>query len=209
MAYIPHGSRRMFEEAERYENERLFNSLPISVQEKVREEQKRTSDKSTKIFAGLVGAFIIAGAGYLTYHIISELVNKNAGVDFSKERDNLSAILINNGEVTINNDVTKSSFFSNNDYKDSMGKIKFHNEINSVEYEISYYDSKALVIYTFDEDDSNRKSVTDYIVSTITIDENNYIYFNPDDLTDEGYQKYINSVINSNEQDVQRTRKEN
>lgn len=207
MAYIPHSNRRILEEIE--ENERLFNSLPTSVQEKVIKEQKRTSDKSSKIFAGLVGAFVIVGVGYLTYHVISELVNKNAGIDFSKERDNLSAILINNGEVTINNDISKSSFFSNDDYKDSMGKIKFHNEINSVEYEISYYDSKALVIYTFDEDDSNRKSVTDYIVSTITIDENNNIYFNPDDLTDEGYQKYINSVINNNEQGVQRTKKEN
>ena len=41
MAYIPYSNRRIFEEMEQYENERLFNSLPTSVQDKVREEQKR------------------------------------------------------------------------------------------------------------------------------------------------------------------------
>lgn len=203
MAYIPHGNRKILEDIdEYYKNEELIKSMPESVQEKVREEQKRESDNSNKILYRLLAIMVGVGVGGYGYIIISGHKTN----DSDNYRDNISSILINNGEVTINNDLSESSFLSNEDYKEFMGEISFHKEINNVEYEISYFDDKSLVIYTYDENDTNRKSVTNYIISNITVDENNNIYFDPNDLTEEGYQNYINEITNNYEQGVQRVR---
>ena len=117
---------------------------------------------------------------------------------FADERDDVSVLIISDGLVTVNNYATKASYIPG-----------FHNSINNVEYEISYYEDRYLVIYAYGEDEVDRKSVVDYIKSTIEIKENNVVNFDPNGLNEEDYKAYINSVIQNNEQSVQRTRTEN
>ena len=144
---------------------------------------------------GIVAGFSI-GAGMI--YGAAKLSKENIKSSFNEERENISVLIISDGLVTVNNYASKDAFIPG-----------FHNKINNIEYEVSYYDDRYLIIYAYGDDDVNRKSVMDYIMSTIEIKENNAVSFDSSKLSEEEYNEYINSVIKNNEQGVQRTRTEN
>lgn len=88
-------------------------------------------------------------------------------------------------------------------------EITYYNEI---EYNINYLDSKTMVIYTYSDDESNRKLLTRYILSNITVDDENTIIFNKNDITSEGFKEYkiralsVNNTENIEPENTQRTR---
>ena len=141
------------------------------------EQYKENEKKIGKVF-GKIFKVIFIGTGYVVVSMVSWLASeKDAAKDYKGERDNFSSVVISNGEVVISNDVTRSNYMSNDDIT-KPSNFMYHNSIENIEYEVNYFDQdKVLVIYTYGEDDTVRKAVTDYIVSNISINEDKKICF--------------------------------
>lgn len=73
------------------------------------------------------------------------------------------------------------------------------NGTNDETFEVSYQDEQTLVIYVYEEDETERKAYTDYIASNILIDENNQVYFDSEKIDEDGYEAYCNEIINNND----------
>lgn len=164
------------------------------------------NEKYRKIAFKVIAGVLAVNGGLFIFGMGTQLGRKQFINTYLDDKDNVSSIIVCNGEYTINDEITVDHFLTNDDLDRAIYPKKIHNEINNVEYEINYYDSKSLVIYTYSEDDDVRKEVTNYIVSNITIDKNNNVYIDENNLSDDGYQMYITNIVTSSNEEIQRTR---
>lgn len=197
-----------FKENNKEKDEKIvtYDTLNRSIDdEKISYKEEKKLDFDIKILGGVLAAAL--GLPFL--YTIAQGNGRNAALRcYVNERDNFDSIIICNGEYIITYDITKNNFMSNNELSLLPKDIKYeyHNTINNVEYEINYMDDKSLVLYTYGLDDSIRKTVTDYIASNIIIDENNIVYLDEEDLSEQGYNEYVTSVLNNSNQTIQRVR---
>lgn len=152
---------------------------------------------------------------------------------YTNAENNTSAALIIDGKLYIYDNPSDMHFMPNdaylsesfNDSNNNSGvnyiitdeskdiyhsfEITYYNEI---EYNINYLDSKTMVIYTYSDDESNRELLTRYILSNITVDDENTIIFNKNDITSEGFKEYKIRALSANNneniepENTQRTR---
>ena len=152
---------------------------------------------------------------------------------YANAENNTSAALIIDGKLYIYDNPSDMHFMPNNAYlsksfNDSNNnsgvnyiitderkdiyhsfEITYHKEI---EYNINYLDSKTMVIYTYSDDESSRELLTRYILSNITVDDENTIIFNKNDITSEGFKEYksralsVDNSENIEPENTQRTR---
>ena len=151
---------------------------------------------------------------------------------YANAENNTSAALIIDGKLYIYDNPSDMHFMPNNAYlsksfndsnnsgvnyiiTDERKDIYHSFEItyyNEIEYNINYLDSKTMLIYTYSDDESSRELLTRYILSNITVDDENTIIFNKNDITSEGFKEYkiralsVNNNENIEPENTQRTR---
>ena len=174
----------------------------------------------------IVGGILAANA--LQWVIIGAILsdaNKNSiKQHYAESPDRTSISIIINGQLYTYNNPEDVHFMPDSSYRyPGVNKVlyeysdpKYHGGIgvvnygNPVEYEIQYIDDKTMIIYTYNEDEKLREVTKDYIVSNIKVDEDNNIIFHEGEITQEGFEKYQDSVnYQSSEEETlgtQRTR---
>lgn len=153
---------------------------------------------------------------------------------YKNAENNTSAALIIDGKLYIYDNPSDMHFMPNdaylsksfNDSNNNSGvnyiindERKGENQVGydvtyykEIEYNINYLDSKTMVIYTYSDDESSRELLTRYILSNITVDDENTIIFNKNDITSDGFKEYkyralsVNNTENVEQENSQRTR---
>lgn len=137
---------------------------------------------------------------------------KEKTYDLSSENTEIAIVM--DGKVYINPSPDKLNFVPNDIYSNANNVIQDTTGIEMgkvpmVEYNINQVDNKTLIIYTYSEDEDKRNSVMNYIISNVSIDEDNTVHIEESNINQQGYSEYISKVLSGQSADVQRTRKEN
>ena len=124
------------------------------------------------------------------FTIVSKFGYQKQKSELTTKEYTCNVLIVENGEAYRRDNVTKKG-------------------TNDETFEVSYQDEQTLVIYVYEEDESERKAYTDYIASNITIGEDNQVYFDIENINEDGYEAYLASIINSNEEKVLKKAKKN
>lgn len=189
---------------------------------------KKETIKETIIDAGIC-ALVFSTVSYIT----RSCQNKNDLRKYYAEAQNNSSVaIIIDGKLYMYNNPSDMHFMPNDAYlsqsfNDANNKGGVNNVIKEekygestggvtvtyytdIEYNINYLDSKTMVVYTYCQDESSREIFTRYILSNVTLDEDNNIIFNQNHITNAGYKEYkYASTVNSDAavtESTQRTR---
>ena len=135
--------------------------------------------------------------------------DKDKKYDVSSE--NTGVAIIMDGNVYVNPTPDKLSFVSNNIYDKANKYLEDTTGLDTgsypiVEYNINQVDDKTLIIYTYNEDENKRNSVMNYIISNVSMDENNNVYLDEASINQQSYTEYVSNALGSQTADVQRTR---
>ena len=152
---------------------------------------------------------------------------------YANAENNTSAALIIDGKLYIYDNPSDMHFMPNdaylsksfndsnnsgvnyiiNDERKGINQVDFEiTYCKEIEYNINYLDSKTMIIYTYSDDESSRELLTRYILSNITVDDENTIIFNNNDITSAGFKEYktralsVNNNENIEPENTQRTR---
>ncbi|MBR5662677.1 MAG: hypothetical protein IKX00_03365 [Bacilli bacterium] len=182
----------------------------------------------------IIDAIICGTVFGITSSCVRSCQNKNDMKKYYAEsQNNTSVAVIIDGKLYMYNNPSDMNFMPNDAYlnksfnkennsggvNDSIKDIKdeYGNadivvmHTTDIEYSINYLDNKTMIIYTYNEDEYRREMLTKYILSNISLDEENNIIFNKDDISYDGYKNFKNNILKNSDVDIkieqtQRTR---
>ena len=138
----------------------------------------------------LIGGFTFACVcSWSAYHS-DKLRTEKQRQERTDEYDNCNIISVFDGKVSIDENQE-----TNKSYKD-------------LDYKLAMQDDEDLVVYVYSNDDLERDLYTKYIVSKIHVDEDENIYFDENDLSQEDYYEFIENRASTKYNGRQRTRNE-
>lgn len=159
------------------------------------------NNNKLKLISSSLGMSLVLVTGTTACVLWSTEYNKNINENINNQRvggvvnfsDSYNLVVINNGEyIRLNN-------IQNNENIDNSYNIAINDNNSFVAYVYGGYlnDSQSYI---------SKDILTDYIVSNITINEDNTVSFDESIITEENYNKYLNDTILSNKIEPQRIR---